>query len=126
MVFNTTTLIGNLGSDIELRTTPAGSKVCNVNLAQNRTYVDRNGDTHEDTSWFRLVAWGKTAERMAERLGRGSRVLVEGRLQARVFERDGQRHERVEVNVLSFQTLARSTSPIEDEEQEVSEAEVPF
>ena len=108
MVYNTTTLIGNLGSDIEVRTIPSGQKVVNVNLAQNRTYVDRNGDTHKDTSWFRLKAWGKQAERMADLLGKGSRVLVEGRLESRTYDKDGVTREVVEVNVLNFELIGRA------------------
>lgn len=136
MVYNATTLIGNLGSDIEVRTLPSGQKVTHVSLAQNRTYVDRNGDTHKDTSWFRLKAWGKQAERMADLLGKGSRVLVEGRLESRSYDKDGATREIVEVVVLNFELIGRAGTLLggggasgEDsasEPAEVTEANVPF
>lgn len=110
MLRNSVTLIGNLGSDVELRTVGAEQTVARVSLASNRTYTNRAGDRVKDTHWFRLVAWGTQAERMAERLGRGAKVLVEGRLTTNSYERDGQRRETVEVVVTSFEQLARPSA----------------
>jgi len=111
MLSNSVTLIGNLGSDIQMRKTGAGQPYGNVNIAITRRYTARNGDTVKDTQWFRLVAWGRTAQRMEAELGTGDKILVEGRLNTRSYEsKDGQQREIVEVNVAGFQKLQRPTA----------------
>jgi single-strand DNA-binding protein len=73
-------LIGNLGKDPEMRYTPTGQAVTNFNLATNRAWNDANGQRVKETTWFRVSAWGKTAENCNQFLRKGSKVLVEGRL----------------------------------------------
>ena len=73
-------LVGNLGKDPELRYTPDGSAVTNFSLATHRRFTDSSGERSEETTWFRVSVWGRTAESCAEYLRKGSRVLVEGRL----------------------------------------------
>ena len=74
------TLIGNLGRDPEMRYTPSGQAVTNLNLATNRTWTDASGQRIKETTWFRVSAWGKTAENCNQYLRKGSKVLIEGRL----------------------------------------------
>ena len=107
MLFNNVTLIGNLGADIQLKQTSAGQTYGYVNIAQTRTYESRAGETVQETSWFRLKAWGKVAERMQRETAKGSRLLVEGKLASRTYEKDGQTREIVEVVVQGFQRLER-------------------
>lgn len=80
MSYQTLILVGNLGRDPELRYTPGGEPVCSMNVATNRQYTNRDGETVKETSWFRVSAWGKQAENCSTYLKKGSAVLVEGRL----------------------------------------------
>ena len=73
-------LIGNLGKDPEMRYTPTGQAVTNLSLATNRTWNDANGQRVQETIWFRVTVWGKSAESTNQYLRKGSKVLIEGRL----------------------------------------------
>lgn len=74
------TIVGNLGSDPEMRYTPSGQAVTNLSVATNRRWTDGNGQQHEETCWFRVSVWGKQAEACNQYLSKGRQVLVEGRL----------------------------------------------
>ena len=80
MTYHTIIIAGHLGRDPEMRYTPAGQPVTSFNLAANRQYTGADGQTIQETTWFRVSAWGKTAEICAQYLHKGSLVLVEGRL----------------------------------------------
>ena len=73
-------IVGNLGRDPEMRYTPSGQAVTNFNVATNRKYTTSDGNQVEETTWFRVSTWGKTAEACNQYLKKGSKVLVEGRL----------------------------------------------
>ena len=73
-------IVGNLGRDPEMRYTPSGQAVTNFNVATNRKYTASDGNQVKETTWFRVSTWGKTAEVCNQYLKKGSRVLVEGRL----------------------------------------------
>ncbi len=94
---NQVTLMGNLTRDPELRQTPSGQNVVSFSLALNRSYKDQSGEWQEATDYVDIVAWGPLAERVSEYLFRGSRCLVQGRLQSRSWEQDGQKRSKVEV-----------------------------
>lgn len=94
---NQVTLMGNLTRDPELRQTPNGQNVVSFSLALNRSYKDQSGEWQEATDYVDIVAWGPLAERVSEYLFRGSRCLVQGRLQSRNWEQDGQKRSKVEV-----------------------------
>jgi single-strand DNA-binding protein len=81
-MFHTIIIVGNLGRDPEMRYTPSGQAVTSFSLATNRSYTGSNGQTVKETIWFRVSAWGKQAETCNNYLRKGSKVLVEGRLQA--------------------------------------------
>jgi single-strand DNA-binding protein len=90
-------LMGNLTRDPELRQTPSGQSVCSFSLALNRAYKDQSGEWQEATDYIDIVAWGPLAERVAQYLTKGRRCLVQGRLQSRSWEQDGQKRSKVEV-----------------------------
>ncbi|MFL7891035.1 MAG: single-stranded DNA-binding protein [Anaerolineales bacterium] len=73
-------IIGNLGGDPEMRYTPSGQAVTNFNVATSRRYTTSDGNQVDETTWFRISTWGKTAEVCNQYLKKGRRVLVEGRL----------------------------------------------
>jgi single-strand DNA-binding protein len=79
-MYHTIIVVGNLGRDPEMRYTPSGQAVTNFSVATSRKYTDSNGKSVDETTWFRISAWGKQAEACNEYLRKGSKVLVEGRL----------------------------------------------
>jgi single-strand DNA-binding protein len=94
---NQVTLMGNLTRDPELRQTPSGQSVTSFSLALNRSYKDASGEWQEATDYIDIVCWGPLAERVAQYLSKGRRCLVQGRLQSRSWEQDGQKRSKVEV-----------------------------
>lgn len=94
---NQVTLMGNLTRDPELRATPNGQNVTNFSLALNRSYKDASGEWQEATDYVDIVCWGPLAERVSQYLSKGRRCLVQGRLQSRSWEQDGNKRSKVEV-----------------------------
>lgn len=78
---NKVMLIGNLGSDPEIRTTSSGTMVAKVSLATNRTFQDRTGQQQERTEWHRLTFFGRLAEIVEQYVSKGDRLYVEGRIE---------------------------------------------
>lgn len=95
--FNQVILMGNLTRDPELRQTPNGQNVCSFSLALNRSYKGSDGNWQEATDYVDVVAWGPLGERVAQYLTKGRPCLVNGRLQSRSWEQDGQKRSKVEV-----------------------------
>lgn len=85
---NKVMLIGNVGSEPEIRTTGAGNKIAKVSLATNRVFTDRNGQRQEKTEWHRLTFWGKLADLVEQYVHKGDRLYVEGRLEYSQTEDD--------------------------------------
>ena len=74
-------VVGNLGRDPEMRYMGDGTAVTNFSVATSRRWTDRNGQQVDETTWFRVSVWGRQAETTNQYLAKGSKVLVEGRLQ---------------------------------------------
>ena len=106
---NKVLLLGNLGRDPELRSTPKGTKVLNFPMATSRRWKDRETEqVHNDTDWHRIVVWGRQAEVLSEYLKKGSQVHVEGRLQTRSWsDNDGAKHYTTEIVASRIQMLGR-------------------
>jgi single-strand DNA-binding protein len=99
-------LIGNLTRDPELRYIPSGSAVATFTVAVNRVFKSQTGEKKEQTSFIRVVVWGRRAEVCGEYLSKGSPVFVEGRLQSRDWEtQDGQKRSTTEVVADNIQFL---------------------
>jgi len=98
-------LIGRLGKDPELKYTPGGKAVCNFSLATSEKWKDQSGEWQEKTEWHRCQAWGKIAENAAKWLNKGKLAYVEGKLQTRPWEKDGQTHYTTEIVVREWQAL---------------------
>ena len=94
---NQVILMGNLTRDPELRQTPSGQSVTSFSLALNRSYKGQNGEWQEATDYVDIVAWGPLAERVSQYLTKGRRALVQGRLQSRSWEQEGQKRNNLEV-----------------------------
>jgi single-strand DNA-binding protein len=101
-------LVGNLTKDPELRFIASGQAVANLRLATNRKWKAASGEWKEEVCYVGVVVWGKSAEACGENLGKGSPVLVEGRLQSRSWEtEDGQKRSVLEVVSERIQFLGR-------------------
>lgn len=107
---NKVMIIGNLGADPEMRFTPSGAAVTNFRVAVSRTRRGPDGNTIDETEWFRVVAWDSSNYKLAEicdkYLRKGSKVYIEGRLQSRKYtDRDGVERTAVEVVANDMQML---------------------
>ncbi|QPC80873.1 single-stranded DNA-binding protein [Phototrophicus methaneseepsis] len=95
---NKVMIIGHVGRDPEMRYTPSGRPVTSFSVATNRTWTSAEGERHEETEWFNVVAWGNLAEICNSHLNKGQQVYVEGRLQTRGWQDDsGKKHFRTEL-----------------------------
>lgn len=83
---NKVILVGNLGSDPELRYTTSGTAVATLSVATNRRWKDKEGAMQDDTEWHRVIVWAQSAEFCGNYLSKGSKVYVEGRLQTRKWQ----------------------------------------
>lgn len=108
-MYNKITIIGNLGSDPEMRYTPSGAAVTNFSVATNRRYRNNNGETVDETEWFRIAAWGRLAETTNQYLQRGNLVYVEGRLSSSPYQtQDGQIRAGNEIFAQEIKFLPRA------------------
>ena len=95
---NKAIIIGAIGREPEMRYTPAGQPVTAFTVGAVDTWQDADGDLHEETEWFSVVAWGSLAELCKQALDTGQLVYVEGRFKTRSWENsDGERCYRTEV-----------------------------
>jgi single-strand DNA-binding protein len=95
---NKVMIIGNLGRDPEMRYTPSGRPVTSFSVVTTRSWTSGEGERHEESEWFNVVAWGNLAEICSQYLKKGQQVYVEGRLQTRGWEdEEGKKHYRTEV-----------------------------
>ena len=121
-MFQTTILIGNLGKEPEMRYTSTGQPVTTLSVATNRRYNDANGQSQNETTWFRVSVWGKQAEPCNQYLHKGSRVVVEGRLTPdpetggpHIWESNGKVGASYEVTASTVRFLSAREDHIENE-----------
>lgn len=95
---NKAMIIGNLGTDPEVRTIPSGTRVATLSVATSRRWTSRSGGQEEKTEWHRIVCWDRLAEICERYLKKGDRVYVEGRIEYRQWEgQDGQTRYTTEI-----------------------------
>jgi single-strand DNA-binding protein len=95
---NKVILVGNVGSEPELRYTPAGTAWATFRLATNDAWTDKGGQRQERTEWHGVIAWGKLADLCKQFLGRGRPVYVEGRLHTREWtDRENRKRSSTEI-----------------------------
>lgn len=105
-MFNKVIMVGNLTQDPELRYTASGTAVANLRIAVSSKY--RSGDEYkEETLFIDVVVWGKQGESCSQYLSKGRQVLVEGRLQERSWESDGQTRRKTEIVANTVRFLGR-------------------
>jgi single-strand DNA-binding protein len=94
---NKVILIGNLGADPELKYTPSSRALCNLRVATTEVFKDKSGQRQERTEWHRVTVWGDQAENCSKYLSKGRSVYIEGKLQTRSYEKEGQKHYATDV-----------------------------
>jgi len=136
---NKVILVGNLGTEPEIRYTPSGSAVANFSLATHDQWTGKDGQKEEKTEWHKIVAWGRLGEICGEYLKKGSQVYIEGRIQTRSWEdRDGNKRYTTEIHAFVMQMLGSASkkesgeakSPAErfpvEEPINIPEDDIPF
>lgn len=138
MYINSVTVCGNLTRDPELKALPSGQNVCNLSIATNKVYTDRDGKRQESTEYHNVILFGKQAENTAKYLTKGSQALVQGELQTRSWEKDGVKMYRTEIVAQSIQfgrkpdstpAQTQSSSPArlaDYPEEEIDPLDIPF
>jgi single-strand DNA-binding protein len=125
-------VIGNVGSEPEMRFTPNGNPVTSFRVATNWRFTTGQGERKEETEWFTVVAWNRLAEQCNQFLTKGRLVYVEGRLRSRTWEgQDGGKHFRNEIvadKVTFLDRQAAAAQPEEGGEEagELSPDDIPF
>jgi len=114
---NKVMIIGNVGTEPEMRFTPNGNPVTSFRVATNRVYTTPEGERRRETEWFTIVAWNRLAEQCNQFLTKGRLVYAEGRLHTRTWEsQDGQKHSRSEIVANRVVFLdRREASPLAEE-----------
>ena len=128
---NKVILVGNLGQDPEVRFTAGGAAVTTLSLATSESWKDKeSGQDQEKTEWHRVVLWNRLAENAGEYLKKGSKVYIEGQLQTRKWEQDGQTRYTTEVIGRDMQFLdsragSSASNNYEDMNQDVGNGAMP-
>ncbi|MDA0987966.1 MAG: single-stranded DNA-binding protein [Chloroflexi bacterium] len=125
-------VIGNLGTDPEMRYTPNGNPVTSFRIATTRTYTSSDGEKQQDTEWFTVVAWNQLAELCNQYLNKGRRAYVDGRLHSHSWEgNDGQTRFRNEIIAdrvlfLDRQSTGQSSTEEQQGEPPLEAEDLPF
>lgn len=106
MNVNKVILVGNITRDPELKALPSGTQVAAFSIATNEVYI-KDGEKKESTEFHNVIAWGKTAENIARYMKKGSQIYVEGKLQTRSWDKDGEKRYRTEIVALNVQFGAK-------------------
>ena len=129
---NKVILVGNLGQDPEVKYTAGGAAVTTLSLATSESWKDKDtGSDQEKTEWHRVVLWRRLAEIAGEYLKKGSKVYIEGQLQTRKWEQDGQTRYTTEVVGRDMQFLdsrgssSSDSSSYDDTNQDLSSQNLP-
>ena len=129
---NKVMIIGNVGTDPEMRFTPNGNPVTSFRIASSRAYNAPDGERKQETEWFTVVTWNRLAETCNQFLAKGRRAYVEGRLRTHSWEgQDGQKRWRVEIVANKVLFLDRqTTAPLPEEEDttltDIEPEDLPF
>jgi len=105
MSVNRCTLVGNLGKDPELRYTPSGDAVATFSIATSERFKSKDGKQQEKTEWHNIVVWRQLAEICGKYLAKGKMVYIEGKIQTRSYEKDGQTRYVTEIVADQMQML---------------------
>lgn len=96
---NKAIIVGHVGSDPEVRATNSGVRVATLSVATGRQWTDKAGAKQEKTEWHRAVAWDKLAEIVERYVKKGDRLYIEGEIEYRSYEKDGETKYMTEIRV---------------------------
>ena len=103
---NKAILIGYLGRDPEMRYSPSGQPVANFSIATDESYKDKDGQKVQKTEWHKIVVWGKQADFVANYLGKGRLIYLEGKIETRKWQdQSGQDRYSTEIKAVTVQAL---------------------
>ena len=104
---NKVILLGNVGKDPEIRSTPGGTMVANFSLATSDRFQDQQGNWQDRTEWHNLVAFKRTAEIVRDYVKKGSKLYIEGKIQTRTWDdKEGVKHYKTEILVNDLSLLS--------------------
>ena len=116
MSLNRVFLIGNVGQDPDVKSLDADRKVASISVATTKRYTDRSGDRKEQTEWYRVVVYGKTADFVEKYVKKGSQVFVEGELRTRSYtDKSGTDRQITEVIAEQVQNIGGISQERQDE-----------
>ena len=122
---NKAIIVGNVGSDPDIRTMPNGNQVVNLSIATSDEWKDKNtGEKKEKTEWHRCVFFNKIADIAAQYVNKGSKLYVEGRLQTRSYEQDEVKKYSTEIVVNDMQMLDSKNTNSNNEVKEASNNDI--
>ncbi|HYQ57878.1 MAG TPA: single-stranded DNA-binding protein [Draconibacterium sp.] len=108
---NSVRLLGHLGEDPKVKRLESGKVVANFNIATNEIYRDSQGNKQTETTWHRLVAWGKNAEVAEKYLKKGKEIAIEGKLTNRQWEdKNGEKQYMTEIVINSLLMLDKASN----------------
>ena len=105
-MLNKVQIIGNLGNDPEVKYTQSGQQVVSFSVATTEKWKGKDGQMQEQTEWHRITAWGRLAEICGQYLQKGSKVYLEGKLQTRSYEKDGDKRYTTEIVAREIKMLS--------------------
>ncbi len=143
LYLNEVRIIGNLTRDPEMRALPSGSSVASFAVATNRVWKDQSGQKQEEVEYHNCVAFGKTAELIAQYVHKGDQIMIQGRLKTSSWEKDGVKKYKTEIICETMQFGAKrrgneeggyqrpQKDPLEDEfnqdaGEEINPDDIPF
>lgn len=138
MNLNKVFLIGRLTRDPEVKNLPSGKKVCQLGLATDRFFINKEGEKQQETEFHNIILFGRLAEIASQYLKKGSLVFIEGRLRTRNWEdSSGNKKSRTEIVAERMQLgpkiqketlppIEKEEIPIVEEEEEIDIDEIPF
>lgn len=115
MSINKAILIGNLGKDPEIRFLPNGRSKCELRVATNEKWTDKEGHTQERVDWHRVAVWGKQADVCKQYLAKGRQVYVEGKIHTSQYEKNGEKRWSTEIVADLVRFLGRGSGAGRDE-----------
>ena len=120
---NKCTFIGNLGKDIETKVTPAGLTIANFSMACSKSV--KKGDNWENkTEWIPVVVFGKTAEYLSNKAGKGTTLYVEGEFTTSNYEKDGVKVYKTQIVASEVKIVSGKTEVQQEQQQELPGGEV--
>jgi single-strand DNA-binding protein len=141
MNLNKVFLIGRLTKDPEMKNLPSGKSLCQISIATDRFYTDKDGNKKQETEFHNVILFGRLAEIASQYLKKGSLVFIEGRLRTRNWEDEsGNKKSRTEIIAERIQLGPKAAPkeelppieeekeeiPIVEEEEEINIEDIPF